>query len=209
MSPCGWQRFMGVKDDRTPVKCSVVQHNVEWDRLAEFGHDVKWIRPIERWILDRVDDVIAVSTDDKQRMATAGTESSKISVIPHESMSAGLNGEWVTRFAHHLVWTKVRRWSSFMARCITGQYRGCSIHCGRVVGRWSSVLELRVVISGQKSTALLPAPTDCFYGLSRTNRGLHRGRCVYLSHFSGGGTRMKLLEYMASSKAIVSTTKGC
>ena len=35
---------------------SVVQHNVEWDRLAEFGHDVEYIKRIEQWVLEQVDE---------------------------------------------------------------------------------------------------------------------------------------------------------
>ncbi|MEC8424646.1 MAG: glycosyltransferase family 4 protein, partial [Myxococcota bacterium] len=66
-----------------PPTSSVVQHNVEWDRLAEFGHDVRWIRRAERAALALVDEVIAVSTDDRDRMAEAGVDRSKLTVIPH------------------------------------------------------------------------------------------------------------------------------
>ena len=62
---------------------SIVQHNVEWDRLAEFGITNDRIRQWEVRALSLVDEVIAVSLDDKERMVAAGIDSKKITVIPH------------------------------------------------------------------------------------------------------------------------------
>ena len=76
---------------RGPAAVRIVQHNVEWDRLEEFGHDVKILRPIEQRVLAMVDEVIAVSLDDRRRMVAAGLPAEKVTVIPH--------GVDVTRFA--------------------------------------------------------------------------------------------------------------
>ena len=62
---------------------SIVQHNVEWDRLQEFGHDVHRIRKMELLSLRAVDEVIAVSVDDRRRMVEFGIAKEKITVIPH------------------------------------------------------------------------------------------------------------------------------
>ena len=37
------------------------------------GHDVRHIKRVEQWVLEQVDDIIAVSEDDKRRMVEAGT----------------------------------------------------------------------------------------------------------------------------------------
>ena len=71
-----------LKVGKYPIS-SIVQHNVEWDRLKEFGHDVKRIRQLEILALKMVHDVIAVSQDDKERMIAAGIDAEKITVIPH------------------------------------------------------------------------------------------------------------------------------
>ena len=67
---------------RQPIS-SIVQHNVEWDRLEEFGHKVSRIRLMELRALKMVDEVIAVSGDDRRRMVAAGIEEHKITVVPH------------------------------------------------------------------------------------------------------------------------------
>ena len=65
------------------ARCSIVQHNVEWDRLEEFGHEVGRIRAVEQGVLGAVDEVIAVSRDDASRMSAAGLPARDITVIPH------------------------------------------------------------------------------------------------------------------------------
>ena len=73
-------------------RASVVQHNVEWDRLREFGFPVERLRKIEQTLLSLVDDVVAVSADDKARMVAAGLSPAQVSVIPH-GVDVGLFAE--------------------------------------------------------------------------------------------------------------------
>lgn len=65
------------------VRSAIVQHNVEWLRLADFGHQTQRIKQMERVVLRLVDQVIAVSQDDKSLMVEMGIDSTKIAVIPH------------------------------------------------------------------------------------------------------------------------------
>ena len=65
------------------VISSIVQHNVEWDRLTEYGHKSSWIRRFEHLALQLVDDVVMVSEADKRIMLDMGVEANKITVIPH------------------------------------------------------------------------------------------------------------------------------
>jgi len=204
-------RFVGLDAVGQEAKCSLVQHNVEWDRLAEFGHDVKWVRPIEQWILDRMDDVIAVSTDDKRRMVAAGTRANKISVIPHGvdvkrfergmgdlvRESLGIDGNTPVVFFHGTLhyWPNTEA-VRFIAEELMPRFLDQSPG-------------LKVVISGQNPPQYYRHPQIVFTGsVDRIEDYIAAADVCVCPIFSGGGTRMKLLEYMAGSKAIVSTTKG-
>ena len=72
--------YRGWNGGRHPIS-SIVQHNVEWDRLQEFGHRVDRIRKMECLALSMVDEVIAVSQADKRRMVAAGIKTEKITML--------------------------------------------------------------------------------------------------------------------------------
>ncbi len=205
-------RFAGRRTkDAEPAKCSVVQHNVEWDRLTEFGRDVTWIRPIEQWVLDRMDEVIAVSTDDKERMVGAGTPAEKISVIPHGvdvarfedglrdkgRQTLGLDADQPVVFFHGTL----HYWPNTEAvRFIVEELTP------RLVGAFKT---LKVVIAGQSPPQHYAHPNVVYTGsVERIEDYVAAADVCVCPIFSGGGTRMKLLEYMAGSRAIVSSTKG-
>jgi len=204
-------RFIGSQAGKRAPRCSVVQHNVEWDRLSEFGHDVSWIRPVEQWVLDRVDDVIAVSLDDKRRMIAAGTDADKITVIPH--------GVDVGRF---------ERGMGGLVRTANGVASdGPVVFFHGTLHYWPNTEAVRfiaeellprlnervegvtVVIAGQNPPLYYRHPQIIFPGsVEKIEDYIAAADVCVCPIFSGGGTRMKLLEYMAGSRAIVSTTKG-
>ena len=62
---------------------AIVQHNVEWDRLEAFGVDSAQIKKMGGTVFEMVDEVIAVSEDDKALMVEAGIDTHKTTVIPH------------------------------------------------------------------------------------------------------------------------------
>ena len=204
-------RFMAIDRPDAAPKCSLVQHNVEWDRLAKFGHSVHAIRPIEQWVVDRMDHVIAVSLDDKQRMVDAGALAEKISVIPH--------GVEVDRF---------RRGRPREVRAALGIDRLApvlffhgTLHYWPNTEAVRFIVEsllprltrtvpgLRVIIAGQNPPAYYEHPAVITPGSVDTLEDYIAAADVCICPiFSGGGTRMKLLEYMAAGAPIVSTTKG-
>ena len=55
---------------------------MEWDRLEAFGVENAQIKNGDT-VFDLVDEVIAVSEDDKALMVEAGIDTHKITVIPH------------------------------------------------------------------------------------------------------------------------------
>ena len=204
-------RFMAIDRNAPAPRCSLVQHNVEWDRLSAFGHGVDAIRPIEQWVVDRMDEVIAVSVDDKQRMVDAGTEASKITVIPHGvelerfqrspafdvRESLGIDPLAPLLFFHGTLhyWpnTEAVRFivESLLPRVLRAQPG------------------LRVIIAGQNPPAYYEHPAVITPGsVDNIEDYIAAADVCICPIFSGGGTRMKLLEYMAAGAAIVSTTKG-
>ena len=68
-------------------RSSIVQHNVEWDRLQDVlglsAQELRAVRALELAALRLVDEVLAVSADDRARMEAAGVPPHKITVIPH------------------------------------------------------------------------------------------------------------------------------
>ena len=193
------------------VQSAVVQHNVEWDRLAEFGHDVRFIRPIEQAVLRLVDHVIAVSRDDQQRMAQAGLPAHHQSVIPHGvdllpfrlGQPMGVRDRYGLDPAAPLLifHGTLHYWPNTEAvRFIAEQL------LPRLVPRWPA---LRVLICGMSPPRYYAHPAIVFTGpvddLAAHIAAADLALCPVMA---GGGTRMKLLEYMAAGKAIVSTAKG-
>ena len=191
---------------------SIVQHNVEWDRLREFGHQVKWIRRMELLSLKLVDEVVAVSVDDKRRMVTSGIDPSKITVIPHGVDTKAFevtkaSSEKIRAMydlgAHPVVFFHgtLHYWPNTQAvRFIRQQI------LPRLLPIFSNV---RVVICGMNPPVEYAHPNIIFPGaVSDLAAHISLADICICPLFSGGGTRLKLLEYMAAGKAIVSTSKG-
>ena len=192
-------------------RSAVVQHNVEWERLREFGHDISRIRPIEQWVLDRVDDVIAVSLDDKERMVQAGTSPEKITVIPHgvdlKRFSRGHGFD--VRETHGIPYDSpvlffhgtLHYWPNTEAvRFIVDDL---------LDGLLKHIPKLKVIIAGQNPPAYYSHPAVITPGsVERLEDYIAAADVCVCPIFAGGGTRMKLMEYMAAGKPIVSTTKG-
>jgi len=196
------------------ARCSIVQHNVEWERLQDFGHDARWLRPVEQGVLRAVDDVIAVSRDDARRMEAAGLPADSITVIPHGVDVAAFRG--VSLAARRALRTRydiapdapllffhgtLHYWPNTEAvRFVAEQL------LPRLLPRHPG---LRVVISGMGAPRYYDHEAIVFTG-AVDDLAVHIAAadlCICpVAH--GGGTRMKLLEYMAAGQAILSFTKG-
>lgn len=198
-------------------RASVVQHNVEWDRLREFGFPVERLRKIEQTLLTLVDDVVAVSVDDKRRMVEAGTAPDKVSVIPHgvdvasfaEAARQGARARaelgasyGIPKGAPLLFFHgTLHYWPNTNAvRALVEQI------LPRLLPRWPT---LRVLVVGQSPPVYYAHPAVIFTGpVHDLARHISAADLCLCPIEAGGGTRMKLLEYMAAGKPTVSTTKG-
>ena len=189
----------------------IVQHNVEWDRLAEFGHTAPGIRRAELRALRSVDDIIAVSADDRRRMVAAGIPADRVTVIPHgvdvarfrAGTGRGIRARHgIARDAPLLFFHgTLHYWPNTEAvRFIAEQL------LPRLTPRFPG---LRVLIAGMNPPTYFAHPAIVFPGAVDDLADYIATADVCVCPLdAGGGTRMKLLEYMAAGKAIVSTTKG-
>lgn len=194
-----------------PVRSSVVQHNVEWDRLEEFGHDVRWIRAAERTALSLVDDIIAVSEDDRARMVAAGLPASSITVIPHgvdvntfsQASGAGIRERYGIDPGAPLVFFHgtLHYWPNTEAVRFLAE---------RLLPRLLRAQpELRALVVGQSPPRYFAHPAIHFTGpVDDLAAHIAAADLAVCPIFAGGGTRMKLLEYLAAGLPVVSTAKG-
>ncbi|NOY25970.1 MAG: glycosyltransferase [Oligoflexia bacterium] len=206
--------LLRARTGRSPPKASIVQHNVEWDRLAEFGHDVTRVRKVEQALLALVDDVIAVSSDDRRRMVAAGTDPAKITVIPH-----GVDVETFAGSTAKGAGADVRQRHSIDASAPVLFFHG-TLHywpnteavrfiAEQLLPRLAHRPDLRVLIAGLSPPTYYAHPAIVFTGpVDDLAAHIAAADLCLCPIESGGGTRMKLLEYMAAGKATVSTTKG-
>ena len=193
------------------ARSAIVQHNVEWDRLAEFGHDVRHIKRVEQWVLEQVDDIIAVSEDDKRRMVEAGTAPGKITIVPH--------GVDTSRFRAAAA-SDVRERHGIPEDAPLLMFHG-TLHYWPNTEAVRFIVEsllpllqathpdVRFVVAGQNPPKYYAHPAVITPGsVDDLESYVAAADVCVCPIFAGGGTRMKLLEYMAAGKPVVSTTKG-
>lgn len=203
----GW-----IRGGKKPIS-SIVQHNVEWHRLEAFGHQVKQVQRMENLALRAADEVIAVSQDDKDIMVEDGIDAEKITIIPHgvaiaEMKAGGKNGlgwkkhweisqEPLILFFHGTL----HYWPNTEAvKFIATEIIPLLLARG---------LNFRVVITGMNPPRYFSHEKILFTDDAEDLAGyIAMADICICPLFAGGGTRLKLLEYMACQKPIISTRKG-
>ena len=196
-------------------RSSIVQHNVEWDRLQDVmglgDEEVRRIKACELFALDRVDEVIAVSRDDRDRMVAAGVAQERITVIPHgvDTQSYRVPRGAEVRFSHGLApdapllffHGTLHYWPNTQAvRFIAEELLPLLLGVRP---------DLRVMISGLNPPTYYAHPAIVFTGpVADLPAHIAAADLTLCPVPSGGGTRMKILEYFTAGKACVATTKG-
>ncbi len=195
----------------TRPRTAVVQHNVEWARLQEFGHRVSRIRRVEQGLLARVDDVIAVSDDDRRRMVAAGLDPARVTVIPHGvdvqrfrvARPAGIRARYGIPEDAPLLFFHgtLHYWPNTEAVAFIAQHLLPRLIAARP--------DARVLIVGRSPPRYYDHPAITFTGpLDDLPQAIAAADLCICPLRAGGGTRMKILEYLAAGKPVLSTTKG-
>lgn len=187
-----------------------VMHNVEFDRLRQMAglpaDAVDRIRRAEVGLLGACDGVIAVSEDDRRRIVAAGVPEARVSVIPHGvdverytgrpvdlRVRYGLGGGPVVFFHGTLHYGPNADAVRFLTEALAPRLpRGATL----LVAGMTPPREL------ESERIRFTGPVDDLPGHIEA-----ADLCVCPVE-QGGGTRMKILEYFAAGKAVVSTRLG-
>lgn len=197
------------------ARCSVVQHNVEWKRLEDTTElsaaQIARLRGIELQLCHLSDEVITCSSDDRELMLPDDFERDEITVIPHgvDLGSYGAKTGVGIRQRYGL-----RRDSRLLFFHGTLHYHpntvACRILAQEVMPRLRARgLDAQVLICGLSPPVQYSDPDVTYAGCvdDLVTHIASADLCV-VPLLDGGGTRLKILEYMAASQPIVSTRKG-
>ncbi len=199
----------------TGVRTSIMQHNIEHLRMAGSsgldGRAQRRVRRIESFLCRNVQDVIALSEVDRDHLVGMGVDPARITIIPHGvdlgnyEGSVRLDARAKHGIAHDeplLVFHGTLHYAPNTAAV-------------RILAR--EILP-RLERRGRKVRALVcgmgPPREYASEGLTFTDvvddlpSHLRAADLAVVPLLDGGGTRMKILEYMAARLPIVSTRKG-
>ncbi len=194
-------------------RIAVGTHNAEFDRLAQTNTlapaRIARLKRLEAALLNRADDVVVCSPRDRERLREAGV-TRPMWHVPHGVTLAayrarpadlrvryGLEGGPVLFFHGTLHYGPNREAVEFLARTLAPALpRSASI----LIAGVSPPRELGC--DGPGATVRFTGPID-----DLPEHILAADVCL-CPVFAGGGTRMKLLEYFAAGKAVVSTPLG-
>ncbi len=196
------------------VRSSIVQHNVEWARLKAYGHDTNRIRKMEKVALRLVDDVIAVSREDKDLMVEMGVDSNQISIIPHGVNALEIQRAWNRRSKWRRHWKVEDRIVVFFHGTLhyapnTDAVRFIAESVLPLIEADSSLDSIQFVITGLNPPTYYAHPRILFTGPVEDLAGhLNMADVFVCPLFDGGGTRLKLIEYLAVGQPILTTRKG-
>lgn len=186
-----------------------VMHNVEFDRLRQMagleGGALRRIRALEVALLRVADAVVAVSEDDRRRIVEAGVPGARVALIPHGvdvgayavppldvRARYGLPPGPVLFFHGTLHYAPNAEAVRFLAGEIAPRLgEGSVLVAGMTPPRELETERLRFAGPVDDLPAHIRAADLCLCPL-----------------WAGGGTRMKLVEYFAAGKAVVSTRLG-
>jgi len=187
-----------------------VMHNVEFDRLRQMAGlppaALGRIRAVEVALLRAMDGVVAVSEADRARITEAGVPDARVSVVPHGvdadayggravdlRVRYGLGGGPVVFFHGTLHYGPNADAVRYLAEELAP----------RLPGRAT------LLLAGMSPPRALETDRVRFTGpLDDLPAHIEAADVCVCPIFAGGGTRMKLLEYFAAGKAVVSTAIG-
>ncbi len=185
-----------------------VMHNVEYDRLGQMAglgrQALGRIRSLELALLRAVDGVIAVSDVDRDRIVDAGVPGARVSVVPHGVDVGAYTGRAVDLRTRYGIDGPVLFFHGTL-------HYGPNADALRFLAEeLAPRLPAGVILAaGMSPPEHLAGPRMRFVGpIDDLPAHIEAADLCLCPIFAGGGTRMKLLEYFAAGKAVVSTPIG-
>jgi len=199
----------------TRARSSLVEHNVEWQRLAdttELSPElIDRFRKIEVFLCKLVDDVIPVSAVDRDRLVEAGVGADKMTVLPH--------GVDVASF--QLAGPSDLRQEAAVPDGVPLLFFHGTLHyepntvavrmlAEEILPRLEERgVEVRVVAAGMNPPFQYWHKWLFFPGVvADLPAAIAASDLCVVPLLAGGGTRLKILEYLAAGIPTVSTRKG-
>ena len=196
-------------------RCSLVQHNVEWSRLADTTElseaTLAQFRGIEMQLCHLADEVITCSVDDRELMLDDDFERRDITVIPHGvdldnyggKTGVGIREHYDIPADHTLIFFHgtLHYWPNTVA---------CRIFAEEILPRLVARGRKVKVLAAGLNPPLAHSHPDLIYADVVEDLVSHIAAAdlCAVPLLDGGGTRLKLLEYFAGGKPVVSTCKG-
>ncbi|WP_242394193.1 glycosyltransferase [Anaeromyxobacter oryzisoli] len=195
---------------------AIVEHNVEYQRIAAQHPDLpesvrRWLRGLELRLCDRVDVVVAVSNDDRDALVRDGVPPEKVRVIPH-----GVDLAAFERAAR----LDTRRLLGLPPDCPLLVYHGTyqyppnldavQVLADEILPRLHQRgIRPKVLAVGPFPPASSPHADIVFTGsVPEVAPYLLDADVAVVPLRSGGGTRMKVLDYFAARVPVVGSSKG-
>lgn len=195
------------------IKCSIVEHNVECMRMEEQNtctRRCKWFTyGLEKFLCKSVDFTITVSTNDKDRLIQIGVPGDKISVIPHGvNMDIYDNLDRITAKAAFKIDGPMLVYHgdySYAPNIEAAQTIACTI----IPALRKAGINATALLIGRNPPLHLENEGVIFAGVvNDLPKYIAPADVAVVPLRSGGGTRLKLFEYLAAGVPIVSTPKG-
>ena len=193
-----------------------VEHNVEYERLRDQDPDLTddqylFLKDVEVGLCNLADAVVCVSDDDRRRLSSDGVNERLLRIIPHGVDLEGFRRDtpWDIRGELDLGET-----GRILAYHGTFEYppnlEAVKVCAREVLPRLvDRGLDVHLVAIGKHAPPEPIHPRVHFVGsVGRVAQWLKGAEVAVVPLMSGGGTRMKIIDYFASGVPVVSTSKG-
>ena len=195
----------------------LAEHNVEYERLAEQLPDLsarqyEKLKELELHLAGCMDGVVCVSDSDRRRLIADGLDPASVSLIPHGVDLAGLRAGAGSAKPEDFGLDPDRPILVFHGTFSYPPNRqALSLLAEELLPRLASLGQAcQLLAIGSQPPAAIDHPDIHLTGsLPSLTGALSVANVAVVPLVSGGGTRMKILDYFAAGVPVVSTTKGC
>jgi glycosyltransferase involved in cell wall biosynthesis len=194
----------------------LVEHNVEYQRLAEQGSGLsagghRYLRALELDVCRTVDAVVTVSDRDRALLLADGIPPEQVHTIPHGvDLSAYDHARSLTLRSKLGVDERTRILVYHGIYSYEPNLQAMQLMADRILpALLAHGVPVKLLALGREPPARSPDPDIIFTGsVESVAPWLLAADLAVVPLTSGGGTRMKVLDYFAARLPVVSTSKG-